>query len=711
MKKITLFKMLMVATMMFFGTFSVSAQLLVENFNYTIGSALKDNGWTAHSGSGSNSPAVSISSITYPGYASSGVGNETSLTTSGEDLHRTFTAQTSGTIYAAVLVNVSSANTTGDYFFHVGATTISTNFRGRVFVKKDASDNIQFGISQSTTTVNYSSTNYSMNTTYLLVLRYEIVSGTTNDVASIYINPPLNAAIPTSGWISNTDAAGTDLANIGSVALRQGSTTPNIKIDGIRISTLWSDIVGEIGPACTTSTLAFATSPIAKLTSDAPFTITPTTNSTGTITYSSSATGVATVNSTTGEVTLVGAGSTVITANQAADATYCANTATYTLNVTSAVPTITVTEVTIPQMSCTLGNTDSEIINVSGANLTGNITLTIDGADAAMFSVTSPLPSTGGLATITYTPSAIGTHTATLRLNSNGAAEVTKNLTGTVVVPTVSGAVIITEVYGGGGNSGATLKNDFIELYNTTTETVEIGGWSVQYYSSTGTGTATAANIFVLPAGKYIPSGSHFLIQAAAGSSGTVDLTYPDAKCDIAMGATGGKIILYRTSAAQDINSSDINSIINNPAFVDYLPYGTTAVPVWGSAMAATSNTTSAHRKITPQPPAPPARVSTNLIPYLYTGNIGNDFTTGSPTPVSTGITSAINPVFTTLAVNASNGKVMFNATAGERIEIFNAVGQRIVNTLATDGSNSIAIESSGVLIVKVGDRIAKVIL
>lgn len=221
--------------------------LLVDDFTGTTGSTLTTNGWTAHPSAGTNPITIATPSISYLGYGSSNIGNEVTMTT-GEDIHKTFTAQTSGTVYASFLVNVTSASTGGDYFFHFGQTTIGTTFRGRVFVRRDASNNVSFGISQSTTTVNYSAASYALNTTYLIVLRYEVIDGTANDVSSIYINPTLNAAIPSTGWISNTDAAGTDLANVGSVALRQGgaTTAPGLKLDGIRVSTTWSDIVGAV---------------------------------------------------------------------------------------------------------------------------------------------------------------------------------------------------------------------------------------------------------------------------------------------------------------------------------------------------------------------------------------------------------------------------------------------------------------------------------
>ena len=42
--------------------------------------------------------------------------------------------------------------------------------------------------------------------------------------------------------------------------------------------------------------------------------------------------------------------------------------------------------------------------------------------------------------------------------------------------------VVVNEVYGGGGNAGATLTNDFIELANRGDSAVDVSGWSVQYH-------------------------------------------------------------------------------------------------------------------------------------------------------------------------------------------------------------------------------------
>src|SRR5689334_12373574 len=92
--------------------------------------------------------------------------------------------------------------------------------------------------------------------------------------------------------------------------------------------------------------------------------------------------------------------------------------------------------------------------------------------------------------------------------------------------------VVINEVYGGGGNSGATWKNDFIELYNNSSSPVTLAGWSVQYASSTGS-TWTAANL-----SGTIPAHGYYLIQEAAGAGGTTSLPTPDATGNINMSAT-----------------------------------------------------------------------------------------------------------------------------------------------------------------------------
>jgi phosphatidylserine/phosphatidylglycerophosphate/cardiolipin synthase-like enzyme/predicted extracellular nuclease len=146
--------------------------------------------------------------------------------------------------------------------------------------------------------------------------------------------------------------------------------------------------------------------------------------------------------------------------------------------------------------------------------------------------------------------------------------------------------IVISEVYGGGGNSGAYWKNDFIELYNPTTSPININGWSVQYSSATGT-SWQVTNL----AGTITPHG-FYLVQEAMGTGGTTSLPTPDATGSIPMGATAFKIALCNSTTPLTGSSSTGGSI------VDFVGAGATATGYEGTGPApAPSNTTSVERK------------------------------------------------------------------------------------------------------------------
>ncbi len=260
MKKNLLIYIFLPLFFLFGLTISGKAQLLLEeNFDYPVGDSLGAHGWKTHSGGITNTVKVSSSSITYSGYASSGIGNETSLLASGADVNRTFTAQTTGAVYASFLVNVKTAAASGDYFFHFGQTVMGTTFKGKLFVKSNASSKIAFGTSFGSNTGNYTNFDYDLNTTYLIVLKYSLNSGSSSDdQISVFINPILGNAEPTP-TISNTDVPA-EIPSVGSIALRQGNSAnaPTLLIDGIRVANTWADAVK---PAIITPTLSI-TAPV-----------------------------------------------------------------------------------------------------------------------------------------------------------------------------------------------------------------------------------------------------------------------------------------------------------------------------------------------------------------------------------------------------------------------------------------------------------------
>jgi len=144
---------------------------------------------------------------------------------------------------------------------------------------------------------------------------------------------------------------------------------------------------------------------------------------------------------------------------------------------------------------------------------------------------------------------------------------------------------VISQVYGGGGNTGAALKNDFIEIINHTDTAVNLSGWSVQYASATDQNwQVTPLTNFMLQPGQY------YLIKEAPGVGGTVDLPTPDATGSILIGAGSGKIALVNNSVAlTGVCPSD-------PAIIDFAGYGTANCFEGSGAAPLLTNTTAALR-------------------------------------------------------------------------------------------------------------------
>jgi predicted extracellular nuclease len=149
---------------------------------------------------------------------------------------------------------------------------------------------------------------------------------------------------------------------------------------------------------------------------------------------------------------------------------------------------------------------------------------------------------------------------------------------------------LISEVYGGGGNSGATLKQDFVELANKGTSPISLDGYSVQYISATPGATTQWG---VTPLSGSIAPGKTFLVAEAKGTGGTVDLPAPDVTGSLNMSATGGTIALVNGTAA--LTCKTAADCAADSRIKDLVGYGT-AVVREGTAAPALSNTTSASR-------------------------------------------------------------------------------------------------------------------
>lgn len=161
------------------------------------------------------------------------------------------------------------------------------------------------------------------------------------------------------------------------------------------------------------------------------------------------------------------------------------------------------------------------------------------------------------------------------------------------VAANAAGNVVISQIYGAGGNSGATLQNDFVELFNRSDAAVDITGWSVQYASATGSGNFSQ-NSPVSLSGTLQP-GQYYLVQFAGGANGAPLPVMPDVSSTTPnMAAGAGKVALVNTSTGLACNgSSTLCSTAQLAQIVDLVGYGN-ANFFEGSSAAPTLSATAA---------------------------------------------------------------------------------------------------------------------
>ena len=171
--------------------------------------------------------------------------------------------------------------------------------------------------------------------------------------------------------------------------------------------------------------------------------------------------------------------------------------------------------------------------------------------------------------------------------------------------------LVISQLYGGGGNTGATFTNDYVELYNPTGISFNLAGWSLQYASAAGTSWTNKQ-----PLGGTIAPGEYFLVQLASGGANGAPLSVTaNITGDINMSATTGKIALVSNSIS--LTGSCPNGV--DPDIVDFLGYGSSASCFEGATRApAPSNTSAVFRK---------------LDGAQDTNQNGDDFQTAAPNP------------------------------------------------------------------------------
>jgi len=229
-----------------------------------------------------------------------------------------------------------------------------------------------------------------------------------------------------------------------------------------------------------------------------------------------------------------------------------------------------------------------------------------------------------------------------------------------VVAVSTQSQVVISQVYGGGGNSGATYSNDFIELFNRGTTSQSLNGWSVQYTSANGPTTGTNWAVTNLPNITLLP-GQYFLIQEAAGTTPVLALPTPDldgvtcgctytssttptiSTTGLTMSANNGKVILSNLTVAETTaDPSGVN-------IMDKVAYGNTTTSGYeGSGPTGTALTASTSA----------SRLSSGC---TDTNNNAADFQTGLPTPRNTATTVTVCSTAPSLAISSPLNGTTFN--------------------------------------------------
>ena len=176
----------------------------------------------------------------------------------------------------------------------------------------------------------------------------------------------------------------------------------------------------------------------------------------------------------------------------------------------------------------------------------------------------------------------------------------------------VNSTVVISQLYGGGGNPGATYHNDYVELFNRSTAAVDLTGWSLQYASASGSGWEANRQ----PLGGSIGPGQYYLISLASGGADGTSLPPANINGQINMSATNGKVALVNGFDGLSGNCPTADAHV-----MDFVGYGNADCREGATPAPPASNVTAIFR-------AGGGSVDTN--------NNGSDFAVATPAPRQT---------------------------------------------------------------------------
>lgn len=264
MKKLLLF---CAATMAMALTASAETYL-AESFDYAEGNLYGNGKWVKYGKKTTAPIQVAKSPLTFAGYQDNAAGKAVCLTKeSGEYCQMLFrdkgTDAAKGTVYYSALVNVSelpSGSRTAAFMALTGANSLdATKFgdteagsEGAGLFAQASGEGFKLGVSRNVanlgnvkTSVAWADEECAIGTTYLVVVKYEIIDGADNDRISLWVNPAKGDAEPAASVVADEESA-ESLADVRGIELRQGSSsvakTPVAVIDEVRVASTWNEI-------------------------------------------------------------------------------------------------------------------------------------------------------------------------------------------------------------------------------------------------------------------------------------------------------------------------------------------------------------------------------------------------------------------------------------------------------------------------------------
>lgn len=241
---------------------------LAESFDYAEGNLYGNGKWVKYGKKTTAPIQVAKSPLTFAGYQDNAAGKAVRLTKeSGEYCQVLFrdkgTDAAKGAVYYSALVNVSelpSGSRTAAFMALTGANSLdATKFgdaeagsEGAGLFAQASGEGFKLGVSRNVanlgnvkTSVAWADEECALGTTYLVVVKYEIVDGADNDRISLWVNPAKGDAEPAASVVADEESA-ESLADVRGIELRQGSSsvakTPVAVIDEVRVASTWDEI-------------------------------------------------------------------------------------------------------------------------------------------------------------------------------------------------------------------------------------------------------------------------------------------------------------------------------------------------------------------------------------------------------------------------------------------------------------------------------------